>query len=144
MRTKFSRVPWPFKMMGALILVPGMLLLITWAAWMLWNALMPVHFGLTALTYWQMMGLLVLVKLIFSGPGMHGFPHAPVRPKPWFKDRNAWRRHMNDRFGSDEHGFHRGPYGRPDRYGRYNGRREDGVPGNGPDFSGNTGEERKD
>lgn len=112
MRTNLRRVPWPFKMIGVLILVPGIIFFITWAAWMLWNALMPELFGLTALTYWQVMGLLVLAKLIFSGPGRHGFPktgfsHHPPR----YKDRDAWRRHLKEKFGPDSDTFHSGPYG---------------------------------
>jgi hypothetical protein len=33
----------------------------------LWNWLMPAIFGLTVITYWQAVGLLVLSKIIFGG-----------------------------------------------------------------------------
>jgi Ca2+/H+ antiporter, TMEM165/GDT1 family len=33
----------------------------------LWNWLMPVLFGLHAITFWQAVGLLVLAKLLFGG-----------------------------------------------------------------------------
>jgi len=90
-----SRVPWPLKMLGALILIPGFLFLGTWVTWMLWNALMPTLFGLTALTFWQAMGVLVLAKLLFGGHGKpgHGFPRRPT-----FRDRDAWRDHLRQRF----------------------------------------------
>jgi hypothetical protein len=42
----------------------------------LWNWLMPVLFGLHAITFWQAVGLLVLAKLLFGGfrggPGRGG------------------------------------------------------------------------
>lgn len=33
----------------------------------LWNWLMPAIFGLTAITFWQAIGLFVLARLLFSG-----------------------------------------------------------------------------
>ena len=42
----------------------------------LWNALLPVIFHLPVITFWQAAGLLVLSRLLFGGPGHHGFgPH---------------------------------------------------------------------
>ena len=38
----------------------------------LWNWLMPDIFGLTTVTYWQAVGILVLSKLLFGGFGGHG------------------------------------------------------------------------
>ena len=42
----------------------------------LWNHLMPVIFGLHAITFWQALGLLVLSKILFGGfrgrPGWGG------------------------------------------------------------------------
>jgi len=39
----------------------------------LWNWLMPAIFGLTAITFWQALGLLALSWLLFGGwRGMHG------------------------------------------------------------------------
>ncbi len=40
----------------------------------LWNHLMPVIFGLHAISFWQALGLLVLSKILFGGfHGRHGF-----------------------------------------------------------------------
>lgn len=47
-----------------------------WLVMILWNNLMPSLFGLTTISYWQSVGLLVLAKLLFGGfghPGGH--PH---------------------------------------------------------------------
>lgn len=43
----------------------------------LWNWLMPEIFGLTALTFWQAAGLLLLCKILFGGlgGGHHGHGH---------------------------------------------------------------------
>ena len=42
----------------------------------LWNRLMPVIFGLHAISFWQALGLLVLSKILFGGfrgrPGFGG------------------------------------------------------------------------
>ena len=38
---------------------------------LLWNWLMPAIFGLTAITFWQALGLLALAKILFSGFGCH-------------------------------------------------------------------------
>ena len=40
----------------------------------LWNRLMPIIFGLHAISFWQALGLLVLSKILFGGfHGRHGF-----------------------------------------------------------------------
>ena len=41
----------------------------------LWNWLMPDLFGLSELTYWKALGLLVLSKILFSGFGRKGHSH---------------------------------------------------------------------
>lgn len=56
------------------ILGLGMLALCTWVVMLLWNWLMPVIFGLKALTFWQAGGLLVLTSILFKGPGRGGSP----------------------------------------------------------------------
>ncbi len=41
----------------------------------LWNWLMPLIFGLPALTYWQAVGLLVLCRLLAGNIGFGGHHH---------------------------------------------------------------------
>lgn len=43
----------------------------TFAVMLLWNWLMPLLFGLTVITFWQSLGILVLSKILF-GSGQHG------------------------------------------------------------------------
>jgi len=37
------------------------------AAMLLWNALMPQIFAMPTLTYWQMVGLMLLARILFGG-----------------------------------------------------------------------------
>ena len=52
----------------------------------LWNWLMPVMFGLHAISFWQALGLLVLSKILFSG----------FRGRPAFAMH--WRQRMMERW----------------------------------------------
>jgi len=38
---------------------------------LLWNALIPDIFGLTTITYWQALGLVVLARVLFGGFGIN-------------------------------------------------------------------------
>ena len=49
----------PLMLLGAAIMIALVMIL--------WNWLMPAIFGLTAITFWQAVGLLLLSKLLFSG-----------------------------------------------------------------------------
>ena len=40
--------------------------LAAWAAMGLWNAILPSLFGLGRITYWQMCGLILLVRLMLT------------------------------------------------------------------------------
>lgn len=45
----------------------------------LWNWLMPAIFGLTAITFWQALGLLILSWILFGGLRGHGHHHGHWR-----------------------------------------------------------------
>ena len=51
---------------------------------LLWNALIPVIFGLKAISFLQAVGLLVLSKILFGGFGR--------RPSTFFSRRRHWER----------------------------------------------------
>jgi hypothetical protein len=61
----------------------------------LWNALMPSLFGLSAITYWQAVGIVLLAKILFGGPG-----HARRDPGRRI-DRRAGRRFWQWTCGDD-------------------------------------------
>jgi hypothetical protein len=52
----------------------------------LWNWLMPVVFGLHAITFLQALGLLILGKILFGGFHRHSGCH------------RGWKRHMEERW----------------------------------------------
>jgi hypothetical protein len=56
-----------------------------WLVMILWNNLMPTLFGLTTISYWQSVGLLVLTKLLFGGFG-HPAGH-PYKAHPHYMKR---------------------------------------------------------
>jgi hypothetical protein len=41
-------------------------LLFGWIVMLLWNALLPMIFGVTAITYWQGVGIYILSNLLFK------------------------------------------------------------------------------
>lgn len=56
------------------------------AVMLLWNWLMPAIFGLTAITFWQSLGLLALSRMLFGhfghcGHGAHSEHHDRMRKK---------------------------------------------------------------
>jgi Ca2+/H+ antiporter, TMEM165/GDT1 family len=78
-RKKFLLIPFA---------IAGFVLLLGWFVMLLWNAILPnVVTGVSVLTYWQAMGLLVLSKLLFSGFPGKPRPHAGS-PMHW---RDKWR-----------------------------------------------------
>lgn len=52
----------------------------------LWNWLMPTLFGLTAITFWQAFGIVLLAKILFSGHG-HGYRKHDGREGRYFRNR---------------------------------------------------------
>lgn len=68
--------------------IVGFVLLVGWVVMLLWNAILPkVVAGVSALTYWQAVGLLVLSKILFSGFKGGGGPHRPSK----MHFREKWR-----------------------------------------------------
>ncbi len=52
-----------------IITVVGMAILFGFIIMWLWNWLMPELFGLTAITYWQAVGIFILFKILLGGCG---------------------------------------------------------------------------
>lgn len=70
------------KMIFIPFLVVGGLALVSYIVMLLWNALIPVIFHLTAITFWQAAGILILSKILF-GFGKGGHRGGP----PWMRHR---------------------------------------------------------
>ena len=67
-------------------LIVGILALVSYVVMLLWNNLIPDIFHVTAITYWQALGLLVLCKILFGFGGPRGRGGAP------------WMHHKMERF----------------------------------------------
>jgi hypothetical protein len=52
----------------AVVLVVLVTLLFTVPVYFLWNWLIPLLFGLPAITFWQAMGLTALCRILFTSP----------------------------------------------------------------------------
>lgn len=63
----------PIEIFGMIIFgiiaITGLAILFGFVIMWLWNWLMPEIFGLTTLTYWQSVGLFILLKLLLGGCG---------------------------------------------------------------------------
>ncbi|MBV1924036.1 MAG: hypothetical protein KUG68_08420 [Flavobacteriaceae bacterium] len=66
----------PLEIVGAIIfgtiLITGLAILLGFIIMWLWNGLMPELFGLTTITYWQGVGLFILLKILLGGCGGGG------------------------------------------------------------------------
>lgn len=76
---------------------------------LLWNALMPVIFGLPEIGFWQAVGLVVLAHIFFGGDHSHRYERSGRKKKP-VKDgsfhsemerdyREFWRQEGREAFG---------------------------------------------
>jgi|SRR5690606_25593043 len=66
----------PIKIIGMIILgtiaIVGLAILFGFVLMWLWNWLMPDIFGLPPITYWQAVGLFILLKILLGGCGGSG------------------------------------------------------------------------
>ncbi len=66
----------PLEIVGMVIFgvvaITGLAILFGFVIMWLWNWLMPEIFGLTTLTYWQAVGLFILLKFLVGGCGRSG------------------------------------------------------------------------
>ena len=70
---------------------------------LLWNALLPVIFGVPAISFWQALGLLALSRILFGGFGMRG-----CGPRGYFRrtqemtpeERERFRQALRSRWGA--------------------------------------------
>jgi len=104
------------KRFGFKIIFMGLaaLALFTTVVMLLWNALIPAIFGITAINFWQALGIFILARILFGGfgPFGHGMMmkksmHNPIHDK-WMKMTPEERKEFLKR--RKEFGFG-GPFG---------------------------------
>jgi hypothetical protein len=85
----------PIEIVGIVIFgivaITGFAALFGFAIMWLWNALLPDIFGLTQISYWQAVGILILAKLLFGGFGSGGGSKSSKR-----KDKSDWGKGKNE------------------------------------------------
>lgn len=54
------------EILGAIVLIIVIAILFAFPVMWLWNWLMPVIFGLTKITVWQALGLMILCQFLFK------------------------------------------------------------------------------
>ncbi len=93
--------------------IAAFLAVFTAAVYWLWNGVLTPVLGVTTITFWQALGLLVLAKILFGGfPGRGRHRCGPPwRHRRWMRhwesltpeQREQWRAEMRDRFGDWPH-----------------------------------------
>ncbi len=58
----------------------------------LWNAILPPVLGVTTITFWQALGILILSKILFGGFGRRGGWHRG--------GRHNWRKGLQEKWGN--------------------------------------------
>ncbi|WP_298900287.1 hypothetical protein [uncultured Psychroserpens sp.] len=71
-----------------IIAITGLAILFGFVIMWLWNWLMPLIFGLPLLTYWQAVGLFILLKLLLGGCGGGGGKKSSKRSQNECKDNS--------------------------------------------------------
>ena len=61
----------------------------------LWNALLPAILGVSAINFWQALGLLVLSRILFGGFGRGGWGRGGYGPP---HRRTEWKQKMTERW----------------------------------------------
>jgi len=74
----------------------------------LWNWLTPAMFGWHVITFWQALGLLVLVRLLFGGLGLPGRAGPRIRGRMRDRMRERWENMSEE----ERERFRQGMFGR--------------------------------
>ena len=100
----------PIEIIGIVIFIglfiTAVIALVGYIAMSLWNNLMPEIFGLPTLSYWQTIGLGLLIKILFGGFGCGGSKKSSNNSNKKCKDKNTktdfskWKHY--DKFWEEE------------------------------------------
>jgi hypothetical protein len=101
----------PVMIAGMIVLgiigITGLAILFGFVIMWLWNWLMPELFGLPLISYWQAVGLFILLKILIGGCGgkghhskHHNSEHKCGDGKKYRKDFNKWSQY--DKFWEQE------------------------------------------
>jgi len=82
---------------AAVVGIPSIFALCGLVTMWLWNALMPVIFGLPAIGFWQALGLLALSHILFKGGGTRR------AARSHWRKRQVWKHMQEPQTASPEH-----------------------------------------
>jgi hypothetical protein len=101
-RVRLAHAHIIFRLMLAALLT---LILGHFVMW-LWNAVVPPLLLLRSITYWQSVGLLLLIRILFGGLGHreHGF--ARLRARHAWRDYEEWWREVGKQSFQEFSGSH--------------------------------------
>ena len=104
------RAKSPWKITGLIIFgisaIIGLVILFGFVIMWLWNWLMPEIFGLATITYWQAVGIFILLKVLLGGfsSGSHkrykSYKHSKSNNNKKLKDFFKWKHY--DKFWKEE------------------------------------------
>lgn len=86
---------WIAKGLKMLVLAIAAGVLFTFVVMWLWNWLMPTIFGLSIITFWQALGLLVLSKILFGGKGWGRRRHSHGHYKS-----SQWKKNLHEKWNN--------------------------------------------
>ncbi|WP_199560958.1 hypothetical protein [Mucilaginibacter hurinus] len=78
----------PYRFVFIPLGIAALLALVSFIVMQLWNHLLPAILGITAITFWQAMGIFILCKILF------GFGRGPGGA-PWMRHRRM-KEHMKN------------------------------------------------
>ena len=76
----------PAKVFMILVCIVAFISLFSFIVMKLWNAILPDVLHVSAINFWQAMGILVLSKILFGGFG------------PWGHKKHEWKKRMQDKW----------------------------------------------
>ena len=76
---------WPLKILFFLIAAAAFISLLGWVVMSLWNRLLPEIIGVRMINFWQALGLLLLIRILFGKWGGFGRHHSGPKRAMWRK-----------------------------------------------------------
>lgn len=105
-RGKCSWVKWAIFIP---IAIAAGIFIFGWVVMLLWNCILPVVLGVSTITFWQALGILVLSKILFGafkcGHGYHKDYHSHHWHDKWMhmspEERDKMKAEWKERCGSE-------------------------------------------
>ncbi|MBK8503150.1 MAG: hypothetical protein IPL46_13595 [Saprospiraceae bacterium] len=84
---------WPLKILFFLIAAVALLSVVGFFVMTLWNRILPDITGVSVISFWQALGILILSRILFGGWGRFGGRHFAHKRARW---QNKWQEMNNE------------------------------------------------